>query len=74
MVPPSDRQSSTLAYHSSYEEESLSDCVEDLKEMLWNAHNGVGKTSKLTAVRRKFAKNRFLSVSSHPLQFDDVAA
>ncbi|TYZ62390.1 hypothetical protein PybrP1_010200 [[Pythium] brassicae (nom. inval.)] len=66
--------SSTLEYHSSYAEESLSDCVEDLKEMLWNAHNGVGKTSKLTAVRRKFAKDRFLGVSSHPLEFDDVAA
>uniref|UniRef100_K3WKR6 Cyclin N-terminal domain-containing protein n=1 Tax=Globisporangium ultimum (strain ATCC 200006 / CBS 805.95 / DAOM BR144) TaxID=431595 RepID=K3WKR6_GLOUD len=63
--------SSTLEYHSSYAEHALTDCVEDLKEMLWNAQNGVGKTSKLTAVRRKFSKERFMGVSSHPLVFDE---
>lgn len=66
-------QSSTLEHHSSYAEHSLTDCIDDLKEMLWNAHNGVGKTSKLTAVRRKFAKERFMGVSSHPLRFDEAA-
>ena len=40
--------------------------------MLWNAQNGVGKTSKLTAVRRKFEKERYMGVSSHPLVFDDA--
>ncbi|GAB9467089.1 Cyclin b [Globisporangium polare] len=65
--------SSTLEHHSSYSEHSLSDCIDDLKEMLWNAQNGVGKTSKLTAVRRKFAKERFMGVSSHPLLFDESA-
>ncbi|KAJ0408416.1 hypothetical protein ATCC90586_009191 [Pythium insidiosum] len=63
--------SSTLEYHSSYSEDSLQDCIEDLKEMLWNAQNGVGRTSKLTAVRRKFEKERFMGVASHPLVFDD---
>ncbi|RLN88013.1 hypothetical protein BBJ28_00003866 [Nothophytophthora sp. Chile5] len=63
--------SSTLEYHSSYKERSLEVCIEDLKEMLWNAQNGVGKMSKLTAVRRKFSKERFMSVSSHPLVLDN---
>lgn len=37
--------------------------------MLWNAQNGVGKVTKLTAVRRKFEKERFMGVASHPLVF-----
>ncbi|DAZ98891.1 TPA: hypothetical protein N0F65_002616 [Lagenidium giganteum] len=61
----------TLEHHSTYTESSLSDCIEDLKEMLWNAQNGVGKTSKLTAVRRKFEKERFMAVSKHPLVFEE---
>ncbi|KAL7692735.1 putative cyclin [Plasmopara halstedii] len=61
--------SSTLEYHSSYSERSLTPCVDDLMEMLWNAHNGVGKLAKLTAARRKFSKERFLAVASQPLMF-----
>lgn len=61
--------SSTLEYHSSYSEHSLTPCIDDVKEMLWNAHNGVGKLAKLTAARRKFSKERFLSVASQPLAF-----
>jgi cyclin B len=60
-----------MVYHSSYAEKDLSECIDDLKEMLWNAQNGVGKTSKLTAVRRKFEKEKFMAVSTHPLVLDD---
>ncbi|TDH65422.1 hypothetical protein CCR75_007755 [Bremia lactucae] len=61
--------SSTMEHHSTYSEQSLTSCVNDIKEMLWNAHNGVGKLAKLTAVRRKFSKARFLAVAAEPLAF-----
>nr|CCA25317.1 Cyclin B putative [Albugo laibachii Nc14] len=59
---------STLEHHTSYKETDLSKCVADLREMLWNAQNGVGKTSKLSAVRRKFEKERFMGVAKLPLK------
>lgn len=62
----------TLQHHSTYAESDLTDCIEDLKEMLWNAQNGVGKSSKLTAVKRKFEKERFMGVAKHPLVLDDA--
>lgn len=46
--------------------------MDDLKEMLWNGHNGVGKASKLSAARRKFSKERFMSVGTLPLTFGDA--
>ncbi|KAF1774863.1 Cyclin-like [Phytophthora cactorum] len=58
--------SSTLEYHSSYSERSLTPCIDELKEMIWNAHNGVGKLVKLTAARRKFSKERFMAVAAEP--------
>lgn len=61
-----------MEHHSTYTEASLHDCIEDMKEMLWNAQHGIGKTSKLSAVRRKFEKERFMGVASHPLHFDDA--
>ncbi|KAF4320625.1 hypothetical protein BBO99_00004794 [Phytophthora kernoviae] len=61
--------SSTLEHHSSYSERSLRPCIDELKEILWNTHNSVGKMSKLTAARRKFSKERFMGVASEPLQF-----
>lgn len=45
-------------------------CMDDLKEVLWNGRNGVGKNSKLTAVRRKFSKERFMSVATHELDLN----
>ncbi|TMW63207.1 hypothetical protein Poli38472_002148 [Pythium oligandrum] len=63
---------STMEHHSSYSESNLHDCVEDLKEILWNAQNGIGKTSKLTAVRRKFEKERFMAVATLKLAFADA--
>ncbi|CCI39810.1 unnamed protein product [Albugo candida] len=59
---------SILEHHTSYKEAELSKCVADLREMLWNAQNGVGKTSKLSAVRRKFEKERFMGVAKLPLK------
>lgn len=60
---------SVVEYHSSYTEKSLSGCIDDLKEILWQAQNGVGKINKLTAVRRKFERERFMGVSTYPLSF-----
>ncbi|KAG3197054.1 hypothetical protein PC128_g7155 [Phytophthora cactorum] len=65
--------SSTLEYHSSYSERSLTPCIDELKEMIWNAHNGVGKLVKLTAARRKFSKERFMAVAAEPLAFSKSA-
>ncbi|KAG6613396.1 Cyclin B [Phytophthora cinnamomi] len=61
--------SSTLEHHSSYTEHSLDPCIADLKEILWNTQNNVGKMSKLTAARRKFGKERFMAVAVEPLVF-----
>ncbi|KUF96949.1 Serine/threonine protein phosphatase 2A 59 kDa regulatory subunit B' eta isoform [Phytophthora nicotianae] len=44
-----------------------------LKEMIWNAHNGVGKLHKLTAARRKFSKERFMAVAAGSLAFSKSA-
>ncbi|KUF76559.1 Cyclin B [Phytophthora nicotianae] len=65
--------SSTLEYHSSYSERSLTPCIDELKEMIWNAHNGVGKLHKLTAARRKFSKERFMAVAAGSLAFSKSA-
>ncbi|KAF4041972.1 Cyclin C-terminal domain [Phytophthora infestans] len=65
--------SSTLEYHSSYSERSLTPCIDELKEMIWNSHNGVGKLAKLTAARRKFSKERFMAVAAEPLAFSKSA-
>jgi hypothetical protein len=65
-------QSPTLEHHSTYSEVKLRVCVDDLKEVLWNGQNGIGKASKLTAVRRKFSKERFMSVATHALAFGDA--
>ncbi|CAI5747454.1 unnamed protein product [Peronospora destructor] len=62
--------SSTLEYHTSYSERSLDPCVEDMTEMLWNTYKGVGKMAKLTAVRRKFSKERFMRVAAEPLELN----
>ncbi|KAE9044614.1 hypothetical protein PR001_g2196 [Phytophthora rubi] len=61
--------SSTLEHHSSYSESSLEPCIEELKEILWNTQNSVGKMAKLTAARRKFSKERFMAVAAKPLVF-----
>ncbi|KAL4137290.1 hypothetical protein PRIC2_000812 [Phytophthora ramorum] len=61
--------SSTLEHHSSYSERSLMPCIDELKEILWNTQNGVGKMAKLSAARRKFSKERFMSVAAEPLGF-----
>ncbi|KAG1685267.1 hypothetical protein DVH05_009635 [Phytophthora capsici] len=62
--------SPTLEHHSSYSESDLSSSIKELKEMLWNTHNKVGKmANKLTAARRKFSKERFMGVASGPLAF-----
>ncbi|KAL3671830.1 hypothetical protein V7S43_002499 [Phytophthora oleae] len=62
--------SPTLEHHSSYSESDLSSSIKELKEMLWNTHNKVGKmANKLTAARRKFSKERFMGVANGPLAF-----
>jgi hypothetical protein len=62
-----------LEHHSSYSERSLTPCLKELKEILWNSHNGVGKMAKLSAARRKFSKERFMAVASEPLEFTKTA-
>lgn len=47
--------------------------MEELKEILWNTQNSVGKMAKLTAARRKFSKERFMAVAAKPLVFGKSA-
>ncbi|OWZ18940.1 Cyclin B [Phytophthora megakarya] len=65
--------SSTLEHHSTYNERSLTPCIDELKEMIWNTYHNVGKMAKLSAARRKFSKERFMAVAAQPLGFTKSA-
>ncbi|EQC33119.1 hypothetical protein SDRG_09107 [Saprolegnia diclina VS20] len=64
--------SATVEHHSTYSEAALAACMNDVSTMLLTASLGVGKSAKLTAVKRKFAKDKFHSVSLFQLKHSDV--
>ncbi|OQR96268.1 Cyclin B [Thraustotheca clavata] len=51
--------SPTAEYHSTYSEAVLGPCMKDITDMLVTAASGVGKSAKLTAVKRKFSKEKY---------------
>lgn len=60
---------STLEHHTTYSESCIALCIRDIKEMIWSYQNGI-KSSKLTAVKRKYSKAKFSEVSL--IQLSDV--
>ncbi|RHY30826.1 hypothetical protein DYB32_003995, partial [Aphanomyces invadans] len=58
-----------VEYHSTYSVAAMRMCLKDMQEMMETAAAGVAKSSKLTAVTRKFAKEKFQGVSKVPLRF-----
>ncbi|CAK4131538.1 unnamed protein product [Aphanomyces euteiches] len=60
--------SPTAEYHSTYSTAAMRPCVKEMHEMIVTANANVAKSSRLTAVTRKFAKDKFLGVSKIPLR------
>lgn len=60
----------TLEYHTSYSKASLAPCVREIMEIIWKFQNGIKTSSKLTAVKRKYSKDKFLNVSLMELKDD----
>lgn len=58
----------TLEYHSSYSKESILPVAQDIMEITWKYQNGITSSSKLTAVKRKYSKERFHYVSNLELK------
>ncbi|RHY61393.1 hypothetical protein DYB34_009013, partial [Aphanomyces astaci] len=61
--------SACVEYHSTYSVAAMRLCIKDMQEMMESAAAGVAKSSKLTAVTRKFSKEKFQGVSKLPLRF-----
>lgn len=59
-----------LHHHTGYSAEELQKCVRELQEMLWNAQMGVSSAAKLTAVKRKYGKDKFGKVSTIPIELE----
>lgn len=53
---------STLEHHTTYSESCIALCIRDIKEIIWSFQNGI-TSSRLTAVKRKYSKEKFCGVS-----------
>ncbi|KAF0693773.1 Aste57867_15272 [Aphanomyces stellatus] len=58
-----------VEHHSTYSVAAMRACIRDMQEVMSTTMSGVSKSSKLTAVTRKFAKDKLLGVSKCPIRF-----
>ena len=53
----------TLEYYTCYSKAALAPCVREIMEIIGKFQNGIKTYRKLSAVKRKYSKDRFLNVS-----------